>query len=275
MNFNQEQVDCDRQAYAIALEYLKVVCNMPRELIERHINPASERVTTLDAIYERLLQSAQSAGMSPTVIGASIGGLSNLGKVLFDFDPKLVAQKYAEGWELVFEDIKRELQPRGRLRMEPGSRWPLFCRSIISGARFLSEFDTAEDFYRWADTFYDNERALMSLPLMLSKRIDGFGFALACAFLKELGYHKYAKPDTHLKAIFTALGLSRSQDDFDVHDAIVRVAEHLGVTPYNVDMLFWLIGSGDFYLDNVKIGRQKEKFIAYARPRLNCPPASL
>jgi thermostable 8-oxoguanine DNA glycosylase len=115
----------------------------------------------------------------------------------------------------------------------------------------------------------------MSLPSMLSKTINGFGFALACAFLKDLGYHKYAKPDTHLKAIFTALGLSRSQDDFEVHDAIVRVADHVGVTPYAVDMLFWLIGSGDFYLDGIKIGRQKEKFIEYARSRLDCPPASL
>ncbi|HVF99553.1 MAG TPA: hypothetical protein VND68_06925 [Chloroflexia bacterium] len=275
MNVDHEQVDCDRQAYTLALEYLTVVCNVPRELIERHINPTGERAKTLNAVYEKLLQSAQSAGMGPTVIGASIGGVSNLGKMLFDFDPKLVAQKYADAWKPVFEDIKRELQPRGRLRMEPGSRWPLFCRSIISGARFLSEFDTAEDFYRWADTFYDNDGTRKSLPLMLAKAIDGFGFALACAFLKELGYTRYAKPDTHLKAIFTALGLSRSQDDFDVHDAIVRVADNAGVTPYNVDMLFWLVASGDFYLDDIKIGRQREKFIAYAGPRLNCPPVSL
>jgi hypothetical protein len=53
------------------------------------------------------------------------------------------------------------------------------------------------------------------------------------------------------------------------------VADHVGVTPYAVDMLFWLIGSGDFYLDGIKIGRQKEKFIEYARSRLDCPPASL
>jgi hypothetical protein len=275
VTFNQEQAECDRQAYSLALEYLTVVCKMPRELIERHINPTSERVKTLNIVYEKLLRSAQSAGMSPRIIGGSIGGVGNLGKVLFGFDPRQVALKYRDGWEPVFEDIKRELQPSGQLRTEAGSKWPLFCRSILSGARFLSRFNTAEDLYRWAETFYESDSTRMSLPLMLSKTIDGFGFALACAFLKDLGYHKYGKPDTHLKTIFVALGLSRSQADLDVHDAIVRVAEHAGATPYNVDMLFWLIGSGDFYLDNVKIGRHKEKFIDYARERLNCLPAAL
>ena len=32
-------------------------------------------------------------------------------------------------------------------------------------------------------------------------------------------------------------------------------------TPYKVDKIFWLIGSGSFYLDNINIGRKKETFI--------------
>jgi hypothetical protein len=275
MGRNQEQADYDRQAYALAVEYLSSVCNVPLEVIERHINPTIERVRTLNAVYERLLQSAQSAGMSPQVIGGSIGGLSNLGKVLFNFDPKLVAEKYTGGWEPVFDDIKRELKPRGRLRMQATSRWPLFCRSILSGARFLSQFNSAEEFYNWADTLYEDDSTRMALPVALSKKIDGLGFALSCSFLKELGYLKYGKPDTHLRAIFTALGLTRSQNDLDLHAAIVRIAENAGVTPYSVDMLYWLIGSGSLYLDDIKIGSQRERFVEYARSRLNSLPASL
>ena len=41
------------------------------------------------------------------------------------------------------------------------------------------------------------------------------------------------------------------------------------VTPYNVDKLFWLTGSGNFYLDGVRIGRNRDEFIDYARRRLD------
>src|SRR3712207_5391360 len=79
-----EQGTRDHQAYGLAMEYLTVVCNVPRERIEKYVNPAVERPNSLNGIYERLLQSAQSGGMSPSVIGGSIGGVNNLGKVLFD-----------------------------------------------------------------------------------------------------------------------------------------------------------------------------------------------
>ena len=44
------------------------------------------------------------------------------------------------------------------------------------------------------------------------------------------------------------------------------MAGNAGVTPYDVDKLFWLIGSGYFYDDphvgkQVRIGSQKKRFI--------------
>jgi hypothetical protein len=51
------------------------------------------------------------------------------------------------------------------------------------------------------------------------------------------------------------------------------VARNVGVTPYNVDKLLWLIGSGDFYEDphvgnTGKIGRRKQAFIGVAPKEL-------
>ena len=81
--------------------------------------------------------------------------------------------------------------------------------------------------------------------MMLSHEIDGLGFALSCDLLKELGYANFPKPDVHLRDIFTALGLFEDAgDDYQLFKAIVRVAQHAGVTPYNADKAFWLIGSG-------------------------------
>jgi hypothetical protein len=100
------------------------------------------------------------------------------------------------------------------------------------------------------------------------ERIPGFGLALSCDFLKSLGYVNFGKPDTILRALFADLGLSASDDARQVLGAMSRVAYNVGVTTYNVDMLFWLIGSGKFYLDGVNIGRRRSDFIEFAQARL-------
>ena len=70
------------------------------------------------------------------------------------------------------------------------------------------------------------------------------GFALACDFLKENGYPEFAKPDVHIKKIFNGLGLSDSNDDYEVFKDVIRVSELVNGLPYRVDKLFWLVGSG-------------------------------
>ena len=151
------------------------------------------------------------------------------------------------------------------MRRTTKSLWPRFCKTIVSGAAFLSQFNEASEFYSWVNFFDRDDKARASLPMLLSYEIDGLGFPLACDFLKELGYIKFGKPDVHLKKIFVALNLAAKEDDYQVFKAIIRVAEHVGVTPYNVDKLFWLIGSGNFYLDGLEVGRHRNYFIAYAK----------
>lgn len=51
------------------------------------------------------------------------------------------------------------------------------------------------------------------------------------------------------------------------------MARHAGVTPYNVDKLFWLIGSGYFYKNpeignQGRIGSRKKQFIGVAQMKL-------
>ena len=82
------------------------------------------------------------------------------------------------------------------------------------------------------DFFDEDERARPALPTLLEKEIDGFGFALACDFVKELGYENFSKPDVHVKDIFWALGLSPwGTNDYEVFKAVARVARNVNVTP--------------------------------------------
>ena len=92
---------------------------------------------------------------------------------------------------------------------------------------------------------------------------------------EELGYENFSKPDVHVKDIFWALGLSPwGTSDYEVFKAVARVARNVGVTPYNVDKLFWLIGSGYFYDDpqighKGRMGGRKKEFIEKCRVKLD------
>jgi hypothetical protein len=271
------QQELDGAAYTLAKDFLLqsgAGKGVTPELIEKYLHLSSPRPDTLAGLYEHMLESAQSANMYAGVIGGSIGGVANLGPLLCDFEPAEVLEKYRSGWEGVLDDIVAQLKPRGSVPRTSRSIWPRYCRSVLSGARFLSQFSTADDFYGWVDLFDEDERARPALPLLLAQEIEGFGFALACNFLNGLGYENFSKPDVHVKDIFGALALcAEGAGDYEVFRAVGRLARNVGVTPYNADKLFWLVGSGYFYDDphignKGRIGRHKKRFIEVAKGRL-------
>ena len=235
--WNQQELD--RVAYTLAKDFLLqsgADKGVTPELIEKYLHLSAPRPDTLAGLYEHMLESAQSANMKAGVIGGSIGGVANLGPVLCDFEPAEVLEKYRSGWEGVLDDIVAQLKPRGSMHRTSRSIWPRYCRSVLSGARFLSQFSTADDFYRWVDLFDNDERARPALPLLLAQEIEGFGFALACDFLNGLGYENFSKPDVHVKEIFGGLGLcAEGAGDYEVFRAVGRLARNAGVTPYNAD----------------------------------------
>jgi thermostable 8-oxoguanine DNA glycosylase len=283
------QQELDRAAYTLAKDFLLqsgADKGVTPELIEKYLHISAPRPDTLAALYERMLESAQSGNMNAGVIGGSIGGVGNLGPVLCDFEPAEVLEKYQSDWEEVLDDVVAQLKPRGSIRRTPRSIWPRYCRTILSSAKFLSQFESASDFYEWVDLFDRDERARAALLLLLDREIEGFGFALACDFVMGLGYENFSKPDVHIKDIFQRLGLCPwGTSDYEVFKAVARVARDIGVTPYNVDKLFWLIGSGYFYEDphighKGRIGSLKKQFIEVAQIELEptrdavVPPAT-
>jgi len=270
--------EIDRQAYSLAKAYLPSlgIDRVTESLVEKYLNPLplSSRPASKSKLFYRILESAQNANMKAGVIGRAIGGVDKLSAVLNDFDARAVLEKYTDHWEAVLDDIVTRLNPRGQIRRTSRSIWPHYCQTILSAAGFIEQFASAEDFFKWIDFFDQDDRARASLPMLLSKEIEGFGFALSCDFLKELGYANFPKPDVHLHDIFTALELCESgSDDYQLFKAIIRVAKHANVSPYNADKAFWLIGSGYFYDDpqigsSGRIRSRKQEFIEFARSKL-------
>lgn len=223
---------------------------------------------TLNDIYKQLLISAQNAHMRAGVISGSLGGnIDRLGKVLFDFNVNKVISHYATHEQLL-DEIQLKLKPNGKILRNPRSIWPQYCRTILSAAKFMAQFKSLDEFNEWADLFCTNPKAFMAAPMMLAQEIHGIGFALACDFLKDLGYTKLGKPDIHIRDIFAALGISNAGDtDYEVLKTLTLLAEEIGVTAYNADKIFWLIGSGKFYLHpEFSLPRNhKQRFINFAK----------
>ncbi|OYT41994.1 MAG: hypothetical protein B6U86_01320 [Candidatus Altiarchaeales archaeon ex4484_43] len=255
-----------------ANEYLLSFEGVTQEMIDKQLNEWRERkAQNIPNLCYQMISSAKNRqGMSN-----SIGDIDKISSIVFDFNPNEILKNYTE-WGELFDKIKEGYTPPGRMeRNNPRNYWVQFTKSIISIANFLQRFKTVEDFDKFVRVFYYNEETRAALPLLLEKEIFGYRFALACDFLKESGYPKFVKPDTHIKDIFTGLGLTKDEDDFQIFKDVISFSESIDKLPYEVDKLFWLVGSGRFYLfkdengNEFRIKTSKKEFIKIVKEKLN------
>jgi hypothetical protein len=261
-----------RKTYISAKKFLLHQIPSPsrKEILESYLTrpDASTEPMEINELFRRLLGSAQNANMKTGVIGGSIGGSDNLGQALFKFNPKKVEKNFKNNPDALLKHIIEKLNPNGQIRQTPRSIWPQYCKTIISASVFFNQFKNGEDFYEWANHLYQDNRSIAALPLLLEAEIHGIGYPLACDFLKELGFLNYGKPDVHVIDIFVGIRLcTEKPSSYQVQKIIAEIAKATDVSSYNVDKLFWLIGSGKFYNHpelgkNGSIGRKKNEFIA-------------
>lgn len=261
----------DIRIYNLGKEFLNAQLTQKGKdtnLIERHLShPLNSK--SLNEVYLRLLISGANRERAWNVITSPIKEIENLSNVLSNFNFMEVWERYGDDNDRLLKDIVKEFD----FSYNPNNSglWVQYSKTILSGAKFLRQFRNFEDFDSFVQFFHTDDRARNALPLILQEQIHGFRLALSCDFLKELGYFKFGKPDVHIKKIFLGTGLTQSNNDYDVLIAIGRVAESNNVSPYNVDKLFWLIGSGKFYLEKDSLGkifklkRNAETFIQFVK----------
>lgn len=260
--------DLYQAARAFLLE--RIPDSNPSAILAEYLGKPDESADTADLseLYRRLLLSAQNANMKAGVIGGSIGGFNNLGPALFNFNPVAVGETFRGSPEQLLKHIRKVARPRGKIRTASLSIWPKYCKTILSSSAFLTQFKDGDDFRAWANHLYSDERTMAALPLILSEEVEGIGYALACDFLKELGYFNYGKPDVHVREIFSGLGLCpATASPYQTQRVITRIASVTSATPYDVDKVFWLIGSGKFYKHpqlgkGGRVARMKKEFLS-------------
>lgn len=249
--------------YQLAYSYL--VDMLPDELsesdLQKYFIGDRRDFASVQDIYEQFIHSAQNYQRMPNVIKYD-QRREQIKDILAGFDVQKIKDMDGEELYYKFRDVFRVTSKDTKQ-----NSWRKWSRSVIDSARFMANFKDADDFRGFVVQFDYNRPTRMALPLLISTKISGIGFALACDTLKELGYLSYPKPDVHLIEVFCQLGLSE-EDPISVFEAIVEMAEVCKEvdpesSPYKLDKIIWLICSGRFYLDDISVGRHKDDFIKY------------
>ena len=249
------------QANAIIKEGRDYLCEfegITPNIIDDHLNDYKERhsqMTNISNVYKAILNSARNRRHLPNVINNKI--FDDLETILCKFTPDLIIQDYKNDFNLVFKNIA----PKGTKYVSTNA-WVQFSKSIISGANFISQFNNIQQFKTFTNAFTQNPISRIGLPLLLSEEIFGFGFALACDFIKENISPEYVKPDTHITDIFIKTEMSRpTASNYEIFKDVIEFSRIAKQVPYNVDKLFWLTGSGKFDLINKTVKTNRKYFI--------------
>jgi len=250
--------------YRLAYNYLLDI--LPNQLnsddLQKYFIGDRRDFSSLADVYEQLIQSAQNYQSMPNVIKFT-ERKEKIRTILGEYN-------FAEIATYDIEDLYQIFRKEFNVTSEDSNRnsWHKWSKSIIDAAKFMCDFENVDDFETFVNRFDYNLPTRMALPLLISTKISGIGFALACDCLKELGYVNYPKPDVHLIDVFNGLGLSE-KNPISVFEAIVRMSDDCkvidgSITPYKIDKVIWLICSGRFYQDEIMIGRHKDDFIMMA-----------
>lgn len=214
---------------------------------------------SLEGIYRSFLDHSKNRRGMPN----TIGDISRLKSIFLNFSPSKVVSHYSSNEEILSEIIKKKIPTAGVIDPSNNkSHWVIYSKSALASAKFLSRFSSAQDFHDFVQSFYVNEYTRLALPLLLKEEIFGFGFALACDFLKESGYSGFIKPDTHVNDICRAADITNATTDFGVFKDALKYCEKHNLVPYEFDKLIWLVGSGNFYLHDLKVPASKSEFIS-------------
>lgn len=256
-----------KKVYGFSYDYLLKVANgyLSEDKIKDHISiPDAKNCDSIISAYELLIEILQDFNRYPNVIKYS-ERKDEIKHILHNYDLSYIASLTQNELLSTFKStfgFEREMM------------WRKYAKSIITGASFMLSFKNYAEFKSTFDSFDSNDMTREALALLISTKIFNMGFALACNWLKELGYYQYAKPDTHTKDICAALNLAENNDDIECFEAMVKIAKSAEVSAYKVDKVWWLICSGNFYRYNVKLPlagspQLKENFISELKKNFN------
>ena len=257
----------NKKAYMIMCNYLVKILpqGMQRRDLNKYLVSEHEQIDSLETIYEQFLFSAQNYRSMPQTI-KFVERKDDIKQILHNYNFDQIIDTGAENLYRTFRSQFNITSPD-----TAHNSWLKWSKSAVGAAKFMKEFDSVQDFVNFVRVFDYNLHTRMGLPLLIAKKIHGFEFALACDVLKELGFVNYCKPDVHIMDVLEKTGIC-TRDPIDVFETMTQMARDCNITPYKLDKIMWLICSGDFYLDNIRISRHKNELIDILNNKLQLNP---
>ncbi len=245
---------------AKAYAYLGSFPGVTKRMIDDHVTAwRRQKPKSIPDLYGTMLSHATNRQAMPNVIG----DVRRFKSVLCGFDPKRITEAYSDPADVLRAIKRHKIKIAGTITISnKRSYWTVFAKAALSIARFLQAFDSPKAFKAFIGKFYTNEHSKLALPLLLQEEIHGYGFALACDFLKEAGFSQFVKPDTHLNYISRGLGITSGRSDYEVFKDVVAYCSKHGLVPYEFDKLMWLVGSGRFYRSGLAVRTKRATFVA-------------
>ena len=252
----------NKEFFQFALKYLERMTPKGADLASYYSGDAKD-ACDLNSVFEEFIKSAQNYQRMPNTIKFK-ERREQIKKILFNFDPKKVAK-------LKYEELKdsfiNAFDPENPSRDSKLNSWYKWSLAIIDIARYLSRFKDINDFRDYVERFNFEPDARMALAMIISAKIQYFGFALACNALKEIGYEEFCKPDVHVIDICNAYA-KKELSPYEAFELVGEIAKDNHTTPYKVDKVLWLISSGNFYHEEIPVKSQKKEFISEITKKL-------
>ena len=162
-------------------------------------------------------------------------------KVLCDLSLQEVRKKYNGNFEKLWHDLCNAVGAE----VKPNNAWYKFAKNIISIVNFLSEFNDIDDLYALLENAVSEEDKI-KLANYIASKIDWWGFPMANNWIKDMGMTDFSKPDRHVTAIIDDI-YQTGENSENVFMKVREVAYECNVTPFTLDRVLYLVGSGEFY----------------------------
>jgi len=265
-----EDVQKNKQVAQLTCQYIVEKFLTPNDIdgnmLKSYTDPDFEELETLNQIYEYLLMHGYNKGQGGEAIKKVFGEKPAYWKrkeknqlweqtreLLYGFDPVKVKAEYSI--YKLFNCLKEapfEVD-------DPTIPVYGYCKTILGGAKYFADNFASQP--NPVDAFFNHFREISSdceTPEKVAQKeltkISGIGDALSLDFLKERGFTNFVKPDVHTIEICGELGYFDSDKNKNEQaiQSMKQIAQDAKITPYAVDKMFWLIGSGNFYeVENV------------------------
>lgn len=153
----------------------------------------------------------------------------------------------------------QSMQTRDAIDVGIMQGWFKVLRCISGGISYFRQFDMSiEKFMAHVSKGLESYDGILDL-LRGYQRVPEIGPALAANFFADLGFREFCKPDTHVCDVINGMH-GRKYSDLDVFHHMQKLARESGVPPRMLDKVFYLAGSGRFYLiDRTLQGKSMER----------------